>query len=120
MNEIEGFVSEIVSKYKNSHNENVSFKAENYSLGKCPKCGRNVEETPKAYSCCGGKDGCGFLIWKTISGKKITVNIAEHLIKNKQTKLLKGFISQKTGKEFSAKLVLNDDGKVRFSFEDIS
>ena len=84
-------------------------------LGNCPVCGKSIYETPKAYSCNGGRDGCGFVIWKRISSKTITKSQAVKLIKNKKTDKLKGFMS-KNGKPFNARLVLKN-GKVEFSFD---
>ena len=34
------------------------------SLGKCPRCGRDVIEGKNGYGCSGYKDGCRFIIWK--------------------------------------------------------
>jgi hypothetical protein len=44
------------------------------------KCGKEVLTTAKAYSCCGGKDGCGFIIWKSIAGKIISAAQTKKLI----------------------------------------
>ena len=84
-------------------------------IGKCPVCGKPIYETQKAYSCNGGRDGCGFVIWKRISSKTIAKTQAVKLLKNKKTDKLKGFIS-KNGKPFNARLVLKN-GKVEFSFD---
>ena len=84
-------------------------------IGKCPVCGKPIYETPKAYSCNGGRDGCGFVIWKRISSKTIAKTQAVKLLKNKKTDKLKSFIS-KNGKPFNARLVLKN-GKVEFSFD---
>lgn len=83
-------------------------------LGPCPLCGHPVIETPKSYGCSQWKEGCGLTIWKTISGKKISVTNAKKLIKKGETPIVKGFRS-KAGKKFDAKLKLVD-GKVQFDF----
>ncbi|WP_066639812.1 DNA topoisomerase III [Desulfolucanica intricata] len=85
------------------------------SLGKCPLCGMAVVEYQRSYGCSGFRQGCQFVIWKKIAGKKITINQARILLEKGNTKKLKGF-SSKSGKKFEAALVLKD-GKVVFDFK---
>lgn len=73
-------------------------------------------EQPKSYSCSRWKEGCKLTIWKTISGKRITVNMAKTLLRDGQTGVLKGFKS-KAGKAFDARLKFQD-GKVELEFSD--
>ncbi|MGB7327397.1 MAG: DNA topoisomerase 3 [Rubripirellula sp.] len=89
-------------------------KAATGGLGACPLCGHEVIETPKSYSCSQWKAGCGLTIWKTMSGRKISVTNVKKLIKKGETPIVKGFRS-KAGKKFDAKLKLVD-GKVQFDF----
>ncbi len=84
------------------------------SLGACPSCGKPVIDKPKSYSCSGWREGCSFVIWKTMSGKKISVSMATKLLKSGRTQVLKGFVS-KAKKKFDARLKV-DDGKVGFEF----
>lgn len=86
---------------------------------KCPFCGGNVNENPKAYGCSNWKEkNCKFTIWKTMMGKKMNEKIVKELIDKKETEKLDGFKSSKTGKAFSAKLVLNmEKKKIDLSFE---
>ena len=84
------------------------------SLGNCPLCGAEVREQPKSYSCSGWKQGCKFVIWKTIAGKKISGPTAKTLLAKGQTGQLKGFKS-KAGKPFEARLKLVD-GEVQLDF----
>ena len=75
-------------------------------------------ETAKGFSCSGYKEqGCNFVIWKQIAGKKITTKQAQDLMQNGKTGLINGF-KAKSGKKFDAALVLGHDGKV--NFEDTS
>jgi DNA topoisomerase-3 len=84
-------------------------------LAKCPACGGNIVENPKAYSCDKWKDGCKFTIWKTISGKKLTEKQVLQLIEKGKTGKIKGFKS-KTGKDFEASLKL-EGTQVKFDFK---
>jgi DNA topoisomerase-3 len=86
------------------------------SLGRCPLCGKEVIEGKKGWGCSGYKDGCKFVIWKEIAGKKVTAAQVKELIGKGRTGVLKGFKS-KADKEFEAALVLGPDGKVGFEFE---
>ncbi len=83
-------------------------------LGNCPLCGAEVREQSKSYSCSGWKQGCKFVIWKTIAGKRIGCRTATTLLRKSETSRLKGFKS-KAGKSFDARLKLID-GKVQFDF----
>ncbi len=83
-------------------------------IGKCPLCGRDIQENAKAYGCSGYRDGCRFVIWKTVAGKIITRAQAQQLLTKGQTGKLKGFTGKK-GK-FDAALVLKPDGTVGFQF----
>jgi DNA topoisomerase III len=86
------------------------------ALGNCPKCKGQVLEGPKSYSCENWRTGCKFTIWKTIAKKKISKSQAKKIIKNGLSDQLKGFKS-KAGKDFEAKLKLEKDGQVTFSFQ---
>lgn len=79
----------------------------------CPSCGKSLIVKPKSVSCL----GCIFTVWTTIAGKKLTQNQVETIITKGKTSELKGFTS-KTGKSFSAFVVLVDKttGKLGFDF----
>ena len=85
------------------------------SVGVCPLCHKAVMETAKAYGCSGYKEGCKFVIWKTIAGKTISKQQAQQLLTKGCTAKLKGFTGKK-GK-FDAALVLKPDGTIGFRFE---
>ena len=86
------------------------------SVFDCPSCGKSVVEREKSYSCVGWQDGCAFVIWKTVAGKKLSLTNAKKLAKGSKTAILKGFKS-KAGKKFDAALRL-ENGKVVFVFSD--
>lgn len=81
---------------------------------KCPNCGKDIAVRPKGFFC----TGCEFRIWSELSGKKLTQNQVEMLIKKGKTGEIKGFTSNKTGKKFDAAIVLQDKatGKLGFQF----
>ncbi|EPK0215021.1 DNA topoisomerase, partial [Escherichia coli] len=79
----------------------------------CPSCGKQIVIRPKSYSC----TGCEFKIWKDFCGKSLTDKQIETLITKGVTSELKGFISQKTNKEFSAKVKLVDKATGKLGFE---
>lgn len=86
-------------------------------IGRCPACGGDVVESPKAYGCSNWKtsDGaCKFAIWKNIAQRELSEDEAKALLEYGETEVLDGFVSKK-GNNFSAKLVLEDD-KVSFKF----
>lgn len=83
---------------------------------KCPLCGGTIRPTSFGYGCSNYKSGCKFTINKTICDKKLTPKQVESLLTKGRTSEIKGFVSKKTGKTFSAKLVLGSDGKITFEF----
>jgi len=88
------------------------------SLGKCPLCKGDIYESKNNFYCINynAKPPCKFVIWKTICQATVTHADLQALLAGKQTKVKK-CVSQKTGKEFSAKFELVN-GKVEFRFED--
>lgn len=82
----------------------------------CPKCKKETYFFPKGIAC-KDKDGCGFVIFKSIAGKELTDSQMKTLIEKGKTGNVKGFKSTKTGKEFEASLFLDQDYKVNFKFD---
>jgi DNA topoisomerase III len=78
----------------------------------CPKCGKPLQSVPWGYAC---EKECGFKFGQTIAGKTLHFEEIKALLTQKKTALLPGFVSKK-GKEFSAMLVLEENGEVRFEF----
>ena len=85
-------------------------------IGICPLCGKDVVKGKYNYGCTGYKEGCNFKISMNICKRVINKNIAKEILENKISSNIKGFIS-KNDKEFSAKLKLEEDGKLSFVFE---
>lgn len=110
---IRSFVIDTKALYSPEQSAGV-FQSERENIGICPKCGKKIVEYQKSYSCESGKT-CGFVIWKTISGKNISKTQATKLLAKGKTDLIKGFIS-KAGKPFDAYLVLKSDKTVGFEF----
>ena len=94
------------------------------SIGKCPKCGRDMIETKIAFSCPGYKADppCKFSIFKENpilkTGKKqITASMAKKLLKGESV-TVKGLVS-KAGRKYSADISLDtsgDYGKLNLEF----
>lgn len=77
------------------------------SLGICPFCKKGyVRETKFGFGCSDYKSGCKFSIGE-MYGKKIVKSQVKTLISKGSTDTIKGFVSQKTGKTFDAKLKLD-------------
>ncbi len=84
-------------------------------VGKCPLCGKDVKRTRFGYGCSGYREGCKFSVSNLICNRVISVENIRKILENGSSELISGFVSKKNGKEFSAKLVL-EDGKVVFKF----
>lgn len=86
-------------------------------IGMCPMCGKDIFRGKYGYVCAGYKEGCPFQIKTYICGKTISISLAKQLIESGESEVLDGFVSQKSGKSFSAKLKMKD-GKTTFVFVD--
>ncbi len=84
------------------------------NIGKCPLCGGNVVRTKFGYGCSKYKEGCKLSINNVILSRVIPKTAVEKLLLGERVKL-DGFVSKKTGKEFSATIKLKD-GKAEFEF----
>lgn len=84
-------------------------------VGVCPLCGCDVTRTTFGYGCSGYKEGCKFSINNVILGRVISKSNVIMLLKDGKTSKIEGFVSKKTGKEFSAYLKL-ENGKAVFEF----
>ena len=89
-------------------------------LGPCPKCGNRVFEHGLSYVCeksVGPEKSCDFRSGKIILQQPIEREQMHKLLAEGRTELLKGFVSSRTRRKFSAFLVRDAKGKVGFEFE---
>ena len=103
---------------ENDEAETIDFPAEQ-SLGKCPKCAAGVFEHGTAYVCeksVGAAKTCDFRSGKIILQQPIDSEQMTKLLAEGRTDLLRGFISNRTRRKFSAYLIVQE-GKVGFEFE---
>jgi DNA topoisomerase-3 len=99
--------------------EEIDFSGQE-KVGACPKCGGAVFEQPMAYVCekaVGAAKSCDFRSGKVILQQEISRAEMHKLLDTGKTSLLKGFVSNRTRKKFSAYLVREPSGKVGFEFE---
>ncbi|HEY3366192.1 MAG TPA: DNA topoisomerase 3 [Symbiobacteriaceae bacterium] len=81
--------------------------------GKCPRCGRAVVRGKKDWVC--ANSDCAVRIPTWLCGKVVDGPLASLLLTKGRTSLITGFKSPRTGKTFSAFLLLKE-GKVEFEF----
>jgi DNA topoisomerase-3 len=100
--------------------EEVDFSGQE-RLGACPKCGGSVFEHGMAYVCdkaVGAAKSCDFRSGKVILQQEVSRADMQKLLDTGKTDLLKGFVSNRTRKKFSAYLTRDAaTGKVGFEFE---
>ncbi|MDR1423644.1 MAG: DNA topoisomerase III [Azoarcus sp.] len=99
--------------------EAVDFSAQE-SVGACPKCGARVFEHGAAYVCeksTGPQKSCDFRSGKIILQQPVERAQMQKLLAEGKTDLLRGFVSARTHRKFSAFLVRGKDSKVGFEFE---
>jgi DNA topoisomerase-3 len=91
------------------------------NLGPCPVCARDIVENRKGYSCWSREDpGCGFVIWKSKTGKQLPLVVARELIKTGRTEKAVGGFKGRSGKSFRSRLALqqSEEGKWRVEFDE--
>ena len=87
-------------------------------LGKCPKCGGQIFQSETDYLCEHSQRDtkrCTFKLEKVKTGRPIDVAQLQKLVATGKTDLLDNFVSR-SGKPFSAHLVLEGKSKVSFEF----
>ncbi|MFP5436775.1 MAG: DNA topoisomerase [Bacteroidia bacterium] len=109
-NKIEAYAKEVTSELLEVH-----IKTEGVPELLCPKCNEHhLVITDTVVKC--PEDDCGWLQFRKVCGITLSYEEIKNLVKNKQTSLLKGMKS-KSGKSFSARLVINEKSEVTFAFE---
>jgi len=99
--------------------EEIDFSGQE-TLGACPKCQGRVFEHGMAYVCekaTGAAKSCDFRSGKIILQQEVSRAEMAKLLETGKTSLLKGFVSNRTRKKFSAYLTRGAEGKVGFEFE---
>jgi DNA topoisomerase-3 len=119
MQDIVGFTDRTVAFLRDLPPEKTRFQRRPLGIT-CPRCGQGeLIENRRGFGCSTwtpDDPGCGFIVWKSISGKPITEEILRELIANGRTKELSGFRS-KAGKPFRAMLVLDPQAQRPVTFE---
>ncbi|EJQ72860.1 type IA DNA topoisomerase [Bacillus toyonensis] len=85
------------------------------TVGKCPKCGKDVVNRKTFYGCSGYKEGCKFSMSGEYLTKKISEANAKKLLEGKKTGLIKK-MKGKSGKEFDGYLKLSQSGRLELEF----
>ena len=83
-------------------------------VGKCPMCDNEVIKNRYAYGC-RDYQNCKFRVSTQICGRWISKSNVEKLLSEGVTSNIEGFVS-KNGKNFNAKLKLDEEKKVVFDF----
>ncbi len=82
-------------------------------IGRCPLCGGDIVRTSFGYGCnMYRQNDCRFGVSNVICSRIIPKTAVARLITDGKTQVLNGFVSQKTGKTFSAALKLENNRAV--------
>lgn len=106
-------LQEMFREYTPVKGAEVLFPSAENIVGNCPRCGKPVTERSKGFFCTG--QDCKFVLWKdnrffTAKKKELTAQTVASLLEKGET-ILKGCYSEKTGKSYDAKAVMEDDGQ---------
>ena len=129
VNAIQRSVVEVFLSHSETAYEGLSLKASTSRVvGSCPRCGCDMILYEKVCTCSSNKsekqgdgsyrdtEGCGFKFFTSVSGKKLSETAIKELLGRGVTKKMAGFKSKRTGKSFSAKLRLKEDGSFEMLF----
>lgn len=79
----------------------------------CPKCGTHpLKQDYRTFRC----RECDFVMWKTLAGREFSPEEVQILLSQRRIGPLEGFRS-KMGRPFAAVLVLDEEQKAKFEFE---
>ena len=112
MAEITAMIRELVTHYEVIPGAEVLFPSGRTVVGKCPRCGGDVTESRNGFFC--ERNDCRFALWRDnrfLAAKRVDLNrkMAEQLLRDGRA-FSGGLYSEKTGKSYSAYIVLEDDG----------
>jgi len=111
--EIEEFLRHLLPEVKK---QGSALSGETY--GECPLCKEGmVRRTPKGAGCSRWRDGCKFMIWGEQYGKTLSEEEIKELATKHRTGLIKGFKKKDGSGTYDAKLVFNEEFRVRLEFE---
>jgi len=120
---INKFVNDTVKTHNNIPDEHKGLFPSNRHTGErvgtCPRCGGNVNESPKGYFC--DTKTCKFAFWKdnkyfTSKKKTLTKEIIKTLLSEGRI-FISGLVSEKTGKPYNATIILDDSKEGYPSFK---
>ena len=112
--DIANFVRRILPDVTNSA---TSLPPKGENLGPCPKCNKGVIVlSAKAAGCHRWREGCTFAVWRQQFGKELSERQIKDLLANRKTDLIKGFKKKDGSGTYDARLVINNEFKVRLDF----
>jgi len=119
LSEISKMTANLVRTYDVVKGSEQLFPSQNKVIGKCPRCGSNVNENKKGF-CCENRT-CGFALWKenkffTSKKKTLTEKLVKDLLTTGKCKLT-GCYSEKTGKTYNATVSFDDTGGKYVNFD---
>lgn len=94
--------------------DHLAFVFSQESKTECPCCKQILQEDGNRLYC----EQCGFSLYKNVLGVRLKEKDLEALLEGKPTRLIKGFVSTKTKKKFSARLCLDEEHKMKFLFDE--
>ena len=111
MTQIKELTREIVNKAKHFESDVVEGNYVTLEV-RCPNCGAShLREDYRTYYC----ETCGYRLFKNIASRELSPEEVTLLVRDRKLGPLEGFRS-KTGRLFSAQLVLNEENKPQFAF----
>lgn len=117
MQNIETYTRHMVAQFGSQAAAALAPQAQRSSelVGYCPLCNHDVTRQRGGYVCTRSPE-CSLRIPKQIASVPVTMDLARQLLSRGRTVLIAGFRS-KSGKTYSAHLVLEPEGKVGFAFD---
>ncbi|MGM0444067.1 MAG: topoisomerase C-terminal repeat-containing protein [Fibrobacterota bacterium] len=90
----------------------LQFQAQRFAGGNCPACGKTVYRS-KEYLFC---EACSFRLFMTVASKRLSDTNLRELLTRGETGPVTGMVATESGKYFSARLICDATGDIRFDF----
>ncbi|MDR0428552.1 MAG: DNA topoisomerase 3 [Puniceicoccales bacterium] len=112
--EFEGMSAETLERMRQA----IAASDSSQILCECPLgCGGKVYVTDQGYLCENlSTQLCSFRMSRTLLGHELTIDEFSSLMKEGKTPLIDNFISNRTGRYFSAYVSFNKEGRIEFEF----
>lgn len=98
-----------------TESQKVKIDLPDISFLNCPKCHAEMVFFERGMRCSKGQT-CNFVLWDHFAGKRLPQDQMIKLLTLKKTDIIHGFVSKKNGRNYSARIIINNQGAIKLEF----